>query len=1118
MASRYNPWQVFENPEQYHDFFTLDTDNDFEGQHFDRKEVPRTSSSGYVKDGEVKEFKLEKIGPVVSGFANQNKEGGLLVLGISSAGKIVGMEHLNESQINSIADFSYLVNHNAQFKIHEISQNGSIKKIGLILSGYVEKAICHITGNSKKAYKRSALQNIELSEIELESIKRDKGVVNYERTLCVPFDIQDLDTAVYSEYTSTHLDNSTYEQSEGTVLKGMGALTKAKDDRLWFTNSGDLFFAVNPQKDIPQAFIRLLRFDCLYSEHANRSSPNYDKTFTGSITKQIRDFRAFISDSAFFDIYQRRNLAGGFIEEPELPKITVDEAVVNAVAHRDYAISRPILCEKYIDAFVVISPGGIVQNITVPERFSLENTHLEHHSRNPQLMGWLRSMKDANGRVFVQALQEGTKRMRDEMAMLGLLAPEYVNSPLETRVVLYNNSTVRKKPAFVEASDAPEFSNLYPLIGVPPEQDRMKRDHQRKEIMQAFINKLSASGWFIDRRSFGQITAHARGALLPAPTAVSSVVQLFPAYIFQIREFYGRLCLLVDYTVEVQTVWQLSKLLNYLPKDSLLNIRCICRTQGWSRGKITSIDEGYCTVYLFETQSEERLSVQKVIPKLPALLIGQLLSALGVYYDLPKEVKRASFMTDKNASRIRAEATKNVIGDIFTNVFPLQLGSIAVSVSIDPIRLSPKGDGSSLLKIDALNEPQVEFSKHRASPDVREGITQFGSYDNRARDIELIPVCSFSFREAMENLIERLRIGKFKYKGSERTFGAKFTYNTVVTSTTEDTQKEVIRLLDQHSDWKGDSKLSRIFLVHCPETGRSTDDESSPYYHIKRLLLESGIPCQMIDTPTLQNPDFKDLNLALNIVAKCGQTPWVLPESIPECDFFVGLSYTQNYRKGSNRLMAFANVFNQYGRWEFYSGGSEVFDFEKRTKHYEDLVKSTLSKLKLPEEPTICFHYSAKFSKDDKAAILQAARSIRPNGTYVFVWINSHHHLRFYDDRAETNGSIKRGRYVKTSENQIFLSTTGDNPYRRALGTPKPLELNAYIESKNNLVRKPDLRVLASQILSLTKLNWASTDSHCAEPITTKYAGDIAYLTSAFMRQGGDFKLHPVLERTPWFL
>ncbi len=81
------------------------------------------------------------------------------------------------------------------------------------------------------------------------------------------------------------------------------------------------------------------------------------------------------------------------------------------------------------------------------------------------------------------------------------------------------------------------------------------------------------------------------------------------------------------------------------------------------------------------------------------------------------------------------------------------------------------------------------------------------------------------------------------------------------------------------------------------------------------------------------------------------------------------------------------------------------------------------------------------------------------------------------------------------------------------------LEINIRTErSDGSMLASPDLKALAVQILSLTKLNWASTDSLTAEPITTKYAGDIAYLTAAFLRQKEDFHLHPVLERTPWFI
>jgi hypothetical protein len=411
----------------------------------------------------------------------------------------------------------------------------------------------------------------------------------------------------------------------------------------------------------------------------------------------------------------------------------------------------------------------------------------------------------------------------------------------------------------------------------------------------------------------------------------------------------------------------------------------------------------------------------------------------------------------------------------------------------------------------------VEFSKHHSSPDVREGITEFGSYELTPRNIEIIPICSTQLVTNMESLIDRLRAGKFKYKGSERTFGVKLTYNTIIASEPPDLERRISKLLDQHPEWKGNAKLDRLFLLHCPETSYESDDESSPYYIAKRLLLENGIPCQMIDTPTLINPDFKDLNLALNIVAKCGQTPWVLPESIPDCDFFIGLSYTQNAKKKDNRLMAFANVFNQYGRWEFYSGGSSVFNFEDKTRHFAELVKSTMSKLQLSDSPTICFHYSAKFSLEDIDSIIKAAKTIRPNGNYVFVWINMHHNVRFYDRATETNGSMTRGRYVIGRDNQIYLSTTGHNPYRRALGTPHALEINVMAENRKSF-KAPDLRVIASHVLSLTKLNWASTDSLCAEPITTKYAGDIAYLTAAFLRQGGNFTLHPSLEKTPWFI
>jgi hypothetical protein len=220
------------------------------------------------------------------------------------------------------------------------------------------------------------------------------------------------------------------------------------------------------------------------------------------------------------------------------------------------------------------------------------------------------------------------------------------------------------------------------------------------------------------------------------------------------------------------------------------------------------------------------------------------------------------------------------------------------------------------------------------------------------------------------------------------------------------------------------------------------------------------------------------------------------------------------------RLMGYANVFNQYGRWMFYSANTQTFAYDDRHRYYRELVVQTLSELSLSETPNIYFHYSSRFSRDDKAAILAAARQVRPQGTYSFVWINTHHQVRLYDTRPETDGSVPRGSVVIGSPRRIYLSTTGFNPYRRTLGTPQVLEATIWVECPDHVSPSPpDLRSLAMQLLSLTKLNWASTDSLCAEPITIKYAGDIAYLTDAFLRQEtGTFQLHPRLRKTPWFL
>lgn len=1120
------PRHVYDDPDVHWSFLTQATDDGFEGQHFDRKEAGMPGPAGVLSGSQVTNIR-EQVTETVSAFTNKNMEGGLLVLGISCNGTVAGVDHLTEQQRNSITNINTLLVHQAaEVRLHNFKDaSGNGKVICLILSPYTTSGICETPGGNPRGWLRNGSQNVPLNQTTKDQLRRSKGLTDVETCPCCPFSLQDIDRDILSEFRKVFHPDSTKDFSDERLLYEAGAIIRSNDGYA-FTYPGLLFFASNPQRVMPHSYIRLLRFTVPSSQYRNRGTASTEKEFRGPVTTQIRAARKFLRESALFKRYQKRKPDGGFIEEPEFPPIAVDEAIVNAVAHRDYHTKLPVECEYYTDAFIVKNPGRILQrNIDLPDQFTLDGTTLDSMPRNGKLLEWLKRMCDPDGRAFIQAISEGTKRMAAEMLALKLPAPSYRLFENETLLKLESRADEREAALRATAKVAStEFTNIH-LLNIRQGTEPARSSDFRiryNEFLKALRDSLIAKEWYIDRCSFSRIVAHRRGAELPIPAAARKVVRFYPSYILQLHEFFGRHYLSIDFTCQVLNICKVPKLLQQLPASALVNRVSVANIAGWQACRLLSIDAEWVTVKTFEGDTEKRLLGKEVIPHLPLRLIEQVLHHDGVSLDLHAAIKKHSLASEAGASRIRAERIQATVDTLADQVFPVTFGDLEVSISPQAVSLAELIAGTAqTFTVIRLGEPIVEFRDHHASSDVRDGITRFGSYEATPHTIELVPVCIGSLREEMEQLIGRLKEGKYKYRGAERTFCTRFTYASVVTVDSMGVMEgEVNRLLDEHPDWRGETNLKRLFLVYTPEIPFALDDEKSPYYTIKRKLLEAGVPCQMVDTGTLRNPDWKDLNLALNIIAKCGVTPWVLPDGIPDADFFVGLSYTS---KDGKRIMGFANVFNKYGRWEFYAGNTAAYNDTQRTQHLAELVQRTLERLRqqetLPAAPSLIFHYSARLSKEDNKAILHSVRKVIPDAAVTFVWVNSHSNVRLFDSRPEADGSLRRGSFVPVSRKQLYLSTTGHNTFRKASGTPKPLEVSAWhYRPGGTYYENYDQRVLALQTLSLTKLNWASTDAFCGEPITLKYAGDIAYLTAAFLRQKEPFELHPVLEKTPWFL
>ena len=170
--SRPSPRQVFDAPQTAWSYLIQPADDEFEGQHFDRKEAGRPQSNVAISKSSLEAAK-ELVIKTVSAFANSNSEGGLLVLGISSSGEVIGIDHLSEDQRNSVTNLDTMLrNHSAEVTFHDCQNaSGVDRTVCLIYSGYVPNALCETFGSNPKSWVRNGSQSVLMSQAVRDQVR-----------------------------------------------------------------------------------------------------------------------------------------------------------------------------------------------------------------------------------------------------------------------------------------------------------------------------------------------------------------------------------------------------------------------------------------------------------------------------------------------------------------------------------------------------------------------------------------------------------------------------------------------------------------------------------------------------------------------------------------------------------------------------------------------------------------------------------------------------------------------------------------------------------------------------------------------------------------------------------
>lgn len=363
----------------------------FENQYFERKGL-----------GE-KDIKPTKIAEELIGMLNA--DGGVLAFGISDAGEIEDLNILG-SELDKYRKLIFDFIHPAcNITLEEVEIDGK-----LIFLFHVEQELERIycRKDNEQVFLRVHDENRKLDRDRIKKLEYDKSIRRFEEELAKDFDFDDFDNDLLNEYKEKL-------KYKGVLLDLLVKrhLAIKKGDDYSFKNAAILLFSKDPEKYIPSASVRYIRYEGTEALTGTSHNVVKDERFENNVPRIIDEVKLFLKAS-LKDYYFLDIELGKFKKVPEYPEEAWLEGIVNALCHRSYNIQGSSVYIKHFDDRLEISNSG-----PLPAQVTVENIKTERFARNPRLA---RVLEDLG---YVRQLNEGVSRIYESMEKSMLSSPEY---------------------------------------------------------------------------------------------------------------------------------------------------------------------------------------------------------------------------------------------------------------------------------------------------------------------------------------------------------------------------------------------------------------------------------------------------------------------------------------------------------------------------------------------------------------------------------------------------------------------------------------------------------------------------------------------------------------------
>lgn len=449
----------------------------------------------------------------------------------------------------------------------------------------------------------------------------------------------------------------------------------------------------------------------------------------------------------------------------------------------------------------------------------------------------------------------------------------------------------------------------------------------------------------------------------------------------------------------------------------------------------------------------------------------------------------------------------------------------------------------------SLNSPTFIFdpAKTKTNRNADIGLNNYGPYDSsffETKSPNILCICNKRQRGTFTQFLNALKEGlpntNYFKQGLERKYSLyKVIYH--VKEIHENTRENYFKVLSDFDDLKPD-----LAIIEIPEDFRKTD--ANLYYEIKAKFLSQEIPVQFITTGKINGYNQYILNsISLQIYAKIGGTPWVLP-SQPTLDreIVVGIGHSwlrknQHARSKQDRVVGITNFFRSDGQYILGDKVKDV-DFED---YFEELLKSLKSSIErisqeqgwiVGETVRLIFHIFKPIKNTEFEVISELVREISHfKIQFAFVTISTFHPFTLFDPNQKglAKHSSTKGEFIPKRASNVFLDAEtsliqmfGPTELKSSVqGISKPIQIRIRTpqgkyenEGLNNLLFY-DLAYITQQIFSFTYLSWRSFLSS-DKPATMLYSNLISRLLGRMRGISGwdPDRLNYGLKQKKWFL